>query len=128
MKISWIKISLVFLFVVAVIGTSLRAIFLFPLPFNYSNLVHAHSHTAFQGWIYTVMLLLTTNLFFNEKLVDQGRYPLQFKLTAIVIIGVLISFSFQGYGLYSILFSVFFQLLNYWFIFRFLRDVRKSSR
>lgn len=41
-----------------------------------------------------------------------------------VIVGVLFTFSMQGYGLYSIICSTLFQLLNYWFIFRFFIDVR----
>ncbi|MCP4460687.1 MAG: hypothetical protein GY816_22090 [Cytophagales bacterium] len=120
----WSKISLFFLFVVALIGTSLRATILIDLPFHHHNLVHAHSHTAFQGWIYTLLLLLTTSLFINEKDIQKGHYPLQFKLSIFVIIGVLISFSIQGYALYSILFSSLFQLLNYWFIFSFLKDAK----
>jgi len=70
------------------------------------------------------MLLLTTSLFLKEKQIQNGHYPLQFKLTILVIIGILISFTLQGYGFYSILFSSLFQLLNYWFFFRFFRDIK----
>ncbi len=127
MKTSWVKISLFFLFLVAFIGTSLRAIFFIPLPLLYKNLVHAHSHIAFQGWIYTLMFLLITNLFLKEEEIRKGRYPLQFKLTVVIIIGVLISFSLQGYRFYSILFSSLFQLMNYWFIFSFFRNTKKRG-
>ena len=123
----WSKISLFFLFVVALIGTLLRAAFLFPIPLKYANLVHAHSHVAFQGWIYTLMLLFLTNIFLTKDQIHEGRYPLQFKLTVFIIIGVLISFSLQGYALYSIIFSTLFQLLNYWFIFRFFKDLKQLS-
>ena len=124
----WSKASLVFLFLVALIGTVLRSIQYLSIPFEYAHLVHAHSHVAFQGWIYTLMLLLLVRYFLSEDQITAGRYLLQFKLTVVVIIGVLISFSLQGYGLYSITCSTLFQLLNYWFIFRFIRDSRSKSK
>ena len=124
MKKEWSKISLVFFFVVALIGTLLRSTFFISIPLEYGNLVHAHSHTAFQGWIYTVIILLLTNLYLKKHQIQKGRYSLQFNLTIFVLIGTLISFSLQGYGLYSIIFSTLFQLLNYWFIYRFIKDTR----
>ncbi len=124
----WGKVSLLYLFIVAVIGTALRAATYIPLSFNYGNLVHAHSHVAFQGWVYTSMFLLLTRLFLKEHQIRKGRYLLQFKLTILVILGILISFSLQGYGLYSILFSTLFQLLNYWFIYRFFMDTRTHEQ
>ncbi|NOQ70700.1 MAG: hypothetical protein GQ574_01790 [Crocinitomix sp.] len=125
MKTEWSKISLTFLFLVALIGTLVRSVTFIPIPFEYINLVHAHSHTAFQGWVYLIMLLLLTKTFLTENQIVKGRYPLQFRLTIFVVIGVLVSFSLQGYGLYSIIFSTLFQLLTYWFTFCFFKDVKK---
>ncbi len=122
MKNNWSKISLAFLLVVALIGTFLRSPYVTAIPLKYTNLVHAHSHTAFQGWIYTIMFLLLTSTFVTKEQIRKGHYPLQFKLTVLIVLGVLISFSLQGYGLYSIIFSTLFQVLNYWFIYRFLKD------
>jgi hypothetical protein len=122
MKKNWSKISLAFLFVVALIGTLLRTPYVADIPLKYTNLVHAHSHTAFQGWIYIIMFLLLTSTFITKEQIIKGRYYLQFKLTVLIVLGVLISFSLQGYGLYSIIFSTLFQVLNYWFIYRFLKD------
>jgi len=128
MKKEWSKISLIFLFLVALVGTLLRSVAFIELPFEYLNLVHAHSHVAFQGWVYTIMILLLTSTFLREDQIKKGRYPLQFVLTVFVVVGVLISFSLQGYALYSIIFSTLFQLLNYWFIYRFLKDSRDLHR
>jgi len=68
------------------------------------------------------MFLLLTSAFVTKKQIHRGHYQLQFGLTALIVLGVLISFSLQGYGLYSIIFSTLFQALNYWFIYRFLKD------
>lgn len=97
------------------------------MPLAYANLVHAHSHVAFQGWIYTIMILMLTNFYLRPEQIQKSRYLLQFKLTCVVILGVLISFSVQGYALFSIIFSTLFQLLNYWFIYCFLRDVKQTD-
>lgn len=128
MKILWTKASLFFLFMIAFIGTSLRAVYFIKLPLQYANLVHAHSHTAFQGWVYTLTLLLITNLFISKEQIKKGRYPLQFALTVLAILGILVAFSMQGYGLYSIMFSTSFGILNYWFIFSFLKDTRAKDK
>ncbi len=119
---SWSKASLFFFLMVAVIGTTLRAAGYFNIPLGYRNLVHAHSHTGFQGWVYTIMFLIITSIYISPEKLKKGKYSLQFKLTLLVLAGVLVSFSLQGYGLYSIVFSTLFQVLNYWFIYRFLKD------
>ncbi len=125
MKKEWSKISLIFLFIVALIGTFLRSANYIPIFLEYANLVHAHSHIAFQGWIYTIMILLLTNIYLDKEQIKAGNYSLQYKLTIVVTIGILISFALQGYGLYSIIFSTLFQFLNYWFIYRFIKDTRR---
>ena len=93
MKNQWSKISLIFLFLVALIGTIMRSAGFVDTPFEYTHLLHAHSHVAFQGWVYLIMMLFLTRNYLNEVQIEKGRYPLQFKLTVIVVIGVLISFS-----------------------------------
>ncbi|MCG8577161.1 MAG: hypothetical protein MI810_19925 [Flavobacteriales bacterium] len=122
------KVSLFFFFIVALAGTLLRSNVFISIPLKYEHLVHAHSHLAFQGWIYTIMTLFLTHFFLKKESYQRGRYSLQFYLTIIIIIGILISFSLQGYGLYSIIFSTLFQFLNYWFIFRFFKDTKKLKK
>ncbi|MEM8940382.1 MAG: hypothetical protein AAGC64_13670 [Bacteroidota bacterium] len=73
------------------------------------------------------MILLLTYQFLEKPQIIASRYKLQFVLICMVMIGVLISFSLQGYGIYSILFFTFFQLLNYWFIHCFFKDVKRSE-
>ena len=127
MKKEWSKISLTFLFLVALVGTLLRSTAFIQIPLEYLNLVHAHSHVAFQGWVYLVLFLFLTNNFLEKHQIKERKYPLQFKITVLVVVGVLVSFSLQGYGLYSIIFSTLFQLLNYWFVYSFLANVRALS-
>ena len=68
-----------------------------------------------------------THLFLSKDQIRKSRYLLQFKLTSLVIIGVLVSFALQGYALYSIFFSTVFQFLSYWFIYCFFKDVKRAQ-
>ncbi len=105
----------------------MRSKYIFEVPFEFRNLVHAHSHTAFQGWIYLIIFLMLCKLYLRQEQFNKGRYKLQFHLTIVVLIGILVSFAIQGYKMYSIIFSTLFQVLNYWFIFRFYNDLKSHQ-
>lgn len=122
----WTIVSLSFLFCVASIGTMLRGIKYFELPFDYMHLVHAHSHVAFQGWVYTLMLLLLPTFYLSTDHISKSRYQQQFILTVGIVLGILVSFSLWGYGLYSILFSTLLQFAQYVFVFKFFQDIKQS--
>lgn len=128
MHSKWFKISLLFFFIVALMGTLLRAFPYFNVPVVYKNLVHSHSHVAFQGWIYSLIFLMVTHLFITKEQLKKGRYALQFKLTIFIIVGVMVSFIIQGYALFSIIFSSLFQVMNYWFIYQFFKDTKKLDK
>ena len=111
------NIALSYLLIAAVLGILLR---LFPISdFNatFKFIVHTHSHIALLGWVY---IALTTALFKigipEEK---KEKYQLVFWSTQLTIIGMLFSFPFVGYALYSILFSTLFILCSYWFYYFF---------
>ncbi len=121
-----IRFSFLFLLIIGLLGTGMRAYPFYLIPFQYKHILHAHSHVAFQGWIYTAMILLLPTYFLSAKQIELSRYPLQFKLTVPIIVAILITFSLQGYAFWSILVSTLFQLLNYWFIYRFLKDCKSA--
>ncbi|SOE20170.1 hypothetical protein SAMN06298216_0668 [Spirosomataceae bacterium TFI 002] len=123
----YILVSLLYFFIVAILGTLLRSVTYFNIPFEYANIIHAHSHVAFQGWVYTCLFLILTRLYIKKEKLIRGKYILQFLLTTLAVFGVLIAFTAQGYGLYSIIFSTLFQALNYWFIYRFFKDTRSKG-
>jgi len=128
MKTSWSKISVTFFFTIALLGSIMRLAPFSDIFFNYEHLLHAHSHVAFQGWIYTALFLLITKLYLTEDLIKKGKYKLQLILTVATILGIMIAFMVQGYAFLSILLSSLFQILNYWLTFQFFKDVKKSER
>lgn len=112
---------------VALLGVVMRIFPILSVPFTYSNLLHAHSHVAFQGWVYLSFFYIITTTFISRQDIIKNGYKLQFLLTTTVIVGILISFIYQGYGFFSILFSTLFQLMSYWFVARFFIDVKKNT-
>lgn len=122
MSVGYGRVSFLFFFIVACIGTLLRSPYIYDIPVKITNLIHAHSHTAFQGWLYLILFILSTKLFLKKEQIVQRHYRLQFIITSFVILGILIAFALQGYAFYSILFSTLFQCLNYWYFRSFWLD------
>ncbi len=113
----------------AVLGVVLRLFYVIPLPFNYRFLVHAHSHTALLGWIYIGL----TTIIYKVYLEESGKtlaYKRLFAFTNICILGMLFTFPFQGYALFSIIFSTSFLFASYyftWFAFKNVSDRYKNT-
>ncbi len=93
-----------------------------PLPFNYKFMLHAHSHTALLGWIYLGLTTLIYKIFL-EPAKKPKHYKGVFIVTNISILGMLVTFPFQGYALFSIIFSTLFLFASYWFAWFALRYV-----
>ncbi|WP_149698254.1 hypothetical protein [Chitinophaga sp. CF418] len=125
---SWIQIALANLAVVALLGLVLRGKILFNIPFlDFRYLLHAHSHFAFGGWITVALLSLMAYIILPSEYAGKAIY--KWMLTAILITsyGMLFTFPFQGYGLYSILFSNLFIFSSYAFTVVFIKDIWKSA-
>lgn len=125
MNAKWVKISLLFFLFVALAGSIMRLTPFIDLPVPFKNILHAHSHVAFQGWVYIMLIVLIINLYLDKAIVK--KYNLQFSLTVITLIGIMVSFLAQGYAVFSIAFSSLFQFLNYWFTIKFFKDVKNSE-
>jgi hypothetical protein len=125
----WITLSLVNLCVVALLGMTLRTKFLFPIQFiDYKNFLSAHSHFAFGGWVTLALMILLID---NLLSVDQKQKKIyQGILWGIEIssVGMLVTFPFQGYGLFSIIFSTAFIFITYGFSWVFIKDVLHAKR
>ena len=114
------SIALTYFLLVGFLGIFLRMFFVTPISANFRYVVHAHSHIALLGWVYLGLTTLIYRLYFMGS--SKSRTYLRiFWFTNITIIGMLCSFPFQGYALYSITFSTLFLIASYflaWFIFK----------
>ncbi|MDO4783201.1 MAG: hypothetical protein Q4A09_08305 [Capnocytophaga felis] len=116
-----IRCAFFYFFVVVCLGVFLRLVYVMPIPFeyNYRYVLHAHSHIAFLGWIYVLLVGLISREFIPIE--NVKKYRLLFYLTQISVFGMFFSFLFQGYGVYSIVFSSIFVLLSYIYSYFFLK-------
>ncbi len=114
----WFRIALFNFLVVAAMGVLVRMKIVFTLPFiHQKNLLHAHSHFAFTGWIGLALMIGFLQVLHLEGLVNnESRYTRWLNWQLIAAFGMLCSFPFQGYGLFSIAFSTLAILVSFAFI------------
>lgn len=118
----YFKVPLFYLFVISFLGLSIRyGFFTGNFLTDYKYLLHTHSHIAFIGWVYSILFLLLTKEFLTEESIKKGRFKLQFWITQLLTIGMLVSFFTRGYGVVSIILSSIFQFISYWFIISFYK-------
>ena len=114
------NIALAYFLLVGLMGVLLRLFFIFPIPADFRFIVHAHSHVALLGWVYIALITLIYKLYISK--VEKTRsYKIIIWFTNICVLGMLLSFPFQGYAIFSIIFSSLFLIASYWmgwFIFK----------
>lgn len=115
-------IAFFYLAIVAVLGSWMRFYPVADLPGTYRYLVHTHSHIALLGWVYVALTTLLYGRYFQAS-ANQKTYRKIFIFTQITLLGMLLSFPWQGYGLISILFSSLFLLATYAFTWFFIKNI-----
>jgi len=101
----------------------------YSLPFiDQKKILHAHSHFAFAGWITMVlMVLLVAYLVKQQGDIILKKYKWILTANLITAYGMLFTFPFQGYGLYSIIFSTLSIFVSYVFAVMYWRDLNRLS-
>ncbi len=122
-----VKIAFGYFLIIAVLGVLMRMVPLTDIPFTYKYIVHTHSHIALLGWVYTAITSLIYYVFLANNHMDK-KYNKLFWATLITIIGMLLSFPFMGYALFSIIFSTLFLGVSYYFTWLFLRYTKPEQK
>lgn len=124
----WIGLSLINLAIVAMFGLLMRSKMLYSIPFlDYKNILNAHSHFAFGGW---VGLALITYLIYDvlpEELSRKKIYQLVLWGMELSSIGMALTFPFFGYKGISIAVSCFYILVTYVFGWAFFKDIKAAK-
>lgn len=120
-----IKSAFGYFLIAAVLGVVLRSFHSIVIPINYKFIVHTHSHIALLGWVYVALTTLIYKLFVQSPSKDK-RYAKIFWFTQLTLVGMLLTFPFQGYALFSIIFSTLFLFASYWFTQFILKNVKKE--
>ena len=122
-------VALLYFFLVGLLGVFLRFFFVLPIPANFRYVVHAHSHIALLGWVYIALTTLIYHMYFKNSGLDK-TYRKIFWFTQVTLIGMLVTFPFTGYALFSISFSTLFLIASYfmaWFILKKTPPIFKST-
>lgn len=122
-----IILSLGYFIIAAILGVVLRSFHSIEIPVTYKFIVHTHSHIALLGWVYMGLTTLLYKLFLEKQEV-AFKYRRIFWFTQFTLVGMLLSFPFQGYALFSIIFSTLFLFASYWFTGFFMRYVPASYK
>lgn len=124
-RYAWVP--LLGLVTLSALGCLLRLQMVAPLPINYRYFVHAHSHTAFMGWVYNALFLLLAALFFKpqERSLIFRRY---FLWLQVGVVGMLVSFPLQGYGPAAIAFSTLHMAVTVAVAVTMLRHLRSQQQ
>ena len=117
---SYILIALTYFFIAAFFGILLRLLAITDLEATYRFIVHTHSHIALLGWVYVAITTIIYHIGIDQK--EKKKYTILFWNTQLTIIGMLFTFPFIGYALYSIIFSTLFLICSYWFYSFFKRN------
>ena len=116
-----IRVAISYFTMAALLGVLLRFYPIFSFGFNYRYMVHAHSHIALLGWVYVALTTLI-HYCFVEKGTSDKKYTRIFWFTQVSLVGMLLTFPFQGYALFSIFFSTLFLIMSYVFFHYFSRN------
>ncbi len=97
----WFLAALANLLIAACIGTTLRAVYIWEIPFvRFKPLLHAHSHVAMLGWLFPALAVF---LLRDEAPGGPSRVSRRLLLVAqLAVAAMLFSFPVQGYGSISI--------------------------
>jgi hypothetical protein len=126
---TWIQTAIINFCVVALAGITMRYKINFPLPgANQKHLLYAHSNFAFMGWVTIALMVLMVNYLLRHDVVTNYRKYNWILITGcITAYGMFVTFIIQGYGYFSIAFSILSILVSWVFIFCYWFDLNKVT-
>jgi hypothetical protein len=119
----FIKAGIINLTLVALIGALMRYKIGFEFPhLSQKNLLHAHSHFAFAGWVTHILFTLMV-IFLRNHIKNKVIYDRLLIANLICAYGMLVSFTIQGYGAISITFSTLSIFIGYGYSYFYIKDL-----
>ncbi|MEQ8715752.1 MAG: hypothetical protein RIC80_22245, partial [Cyclobacteriaceae bacterium] len=122
-----VRTALAFFLIAALIGWALRSVQSGWLMLNFKYLLHTHSHVALIGWVYNGCFIILQRIIIADN-ARTSYYNRLFWITQITILGMLVSFPFQGYGAVSITFSTLYIFASYVLGWRAYIDVGSQAK
>lgn len=122
-----IVIALFYFLLAAILGLGLRSFYVIEIPANYRFIVHTHSHIALLGWVYLALATIIYACYVERTVLDK-KYRWIFWAAQLTLMGMLFSFPFQGYALYSIIFSTLFLFVSYAYTWFLIKNTKEELR
>ena len=119
-----VAICLINFLIAALMGLALRFSSLEAIGLNYRFLTHAHSHVAMLGWVYLMLYTLFVHYFIPKQPKVFNRL---FWLTEFAVVGMMLSFPFQGYAAISIFFSTLHIFCSYYFAYLIFKHHKTNT-
>lgn len=119
-----VVICLINFLIAALMGLALRFSSLKAIGLNYRFLTHAHSHVAMLGWVYLMLYTLFVHYFIPKQPKVFNRL---FWLTEFAVVGMMLSFPFQGYAAISIFFSTLHIFCSYYFAYLIFKHHKTNT-
>src|SRR5690606_22266672 len=108
--------------IAATLGLFLRFLYIYlTTGFNFKFLTHAHSHIAMLGWVYLSIQCFVVGWYIKGSL---KKYKRLFWVTQLAVVGMLLSFPFQGYAAISISFSTLHIFCSYFLAYYCLKEIK----
>ncbi len=115
-------LSLINFLIAAFLGVLLRLQPIVQLEgFMSRNVIHAHSHVAFLGWVFLVLIAFIYKNWLPDSYKVNTTYSILLAIIQLSTMGMLATFPFTGYALWSILFSTLHMLASLYFIYFFVK-------
>ena len=127
MRRSWLIACLINFCIAVMMGVLMRLAYVVPMNFNYGYLLHAHSHTVILGWSYLAVYGFIVRHFLSKKEQEKSVYNRLFWITEVAVIGMMLSFPFQGYAFFSIFFSTLHLFCSYFFCYLLFKNGQFQS-
>ena len=121
---TYLLVTLGWFIIVAILGLTIRTLYVYPIGFNYKYILHAHSHIAFLGWGFNALMIGLLSKFSKRP----QSYDRLFWMTQICIFGFGIGFLTHGYHIISITFSTLFLFVSYFYAFRLNKELNTQGK
>ena len=124
----WYCVALFNLVVLALLGLTLRYKINFPLEsLKQENLLHAHSHFAFNGWVSFLLQIIILKEFTGDYKKSTKFWNDFFLISTIINYAMIISFATIGYGSISIALTTAALWLSYVFSYKIYKTFSNSE-
>ncbi len=122
----WFRLAIISIIIVAFYGTLMRYKIAFDFPYlNQKNLLHAHSHFAFNGWIshllYTCLTWMASKHLTQKQL---SKYYTIIIANLVAAFGMLVTFTYQGYAMGSFIFSGLTIIIGIVYAWFYIKDIK----